>query len=421
MARIEKTVFISYRRKDVSWALAVYQYLTSQKYNVFFDYTNIAAGDFEQIIISNIKARAHFVLILTPTALNRCSESGDWLRREIETAIDEKRNIVPLFFEGFSFGPSSVSEKLTGKLKNLSHYNGMNIHDDFFQEAMERLRTRYLNIPLDTVLHPIPTEVQKVVKEEQVAADKELQRIEDAKELEILKLRAIQYELRGDFWSALQTYYKIRKIEPAFLGLDKKIEELKRKLLTQVIKIASALMLFAVFILGGVSIWNKQISLTPESTQTFNPTATQTSHPTSTLSPTVTSTITDTPTPSHTPTITPTSSNTPTPTPFPILSISTGGCGKFAFGEYCSVSVGISWIPIDKTNKVCVYVKAFTGKVYYQTDISYFPNRIGYTVRANIGDNKTPRGSSFTIYAVESAVCTGALNGYQSASLTIKR
>jgi hypothetical protein len=74
MARIEKTVFISYRRKDISWALAVYQYLTSRKYDVFFDYTSIPSGDFEQIIVSNIRARAHFVLILTPTALDRCNE-----------------------------------------------------------------------------------------------------------------------------------------------------------------------------------------------------------------------------------------------------------------------------------------------------------------------------------------------------------
>jgi hypothetical protein len=71
MARVEKTIFISYRRKDVSWALAVYQDLTYRGYDVFFDYTNIPSGDFEQIILSNIKARAHFVLILTPTALDR--------------------------------------------------------------------------------------------------------------------------------------------------------------------------------------------------------------------------------------------------------------------------------------------------------------------------------------------------------------
>jgi formylglycine-generating enzyme required for sulfatase activity len=174
MARIEKTVFISYRRKDISWALAVYQDLTHQGYDVFFDYTSIPSGDFEQIIISNIKARAHFVLILTPTTLDRCGEPGDWLRREIEKAIDEKRNIIPLFFDGFNFGTPTTSEKLTGKLKNVSRYNGMNVHHDYFLEAMERLRTKFLNVQLDTILHPISTEVQEVVKEEKLAANKAL-------------------------------------------------------------------------------------------------------------------------------------------------------------------------------------------------------------------------------------------------------
>jgi hypothetical protein len=183
MARIEKTVFISYRRKDIAWALAVYQYLSNQKYDVFFDYTSIPSGDFEQIIVSNIKARAHFVVILTPTSLDRCSNPGDWLRREIETAIDEKRNIIPLFFDGFNFGSPSVAEKITGKLSIISHYNGLEIPSGYFIEAMERLSFRYLNVPLNAVLHPIPTEVQKVVKEEQVAADEALKQREDVKEL----------------------------------------------------------------------------------------------------------------------------------------------------------------------------------------------------------------------------------------------
>jgi serine/threonine-protein kinase len=183
MARIENTVFISYRRTDVYTALAVYENLKNQGYDVFFDYRSISSGDFEQIITSNIRARAHFLLILTATALDRCNEPGDWLRREIEIAIDEKRNIVPLVFKGFQFGAPSVAEKLTGKLKNLSRYNGLNVHEDYFDEAMHRLRTQYLNIPLDTVLHPVSTEVQKVVRAEQVAADKALEQIEDVKEL----------------------------------------------------------------------------------------------------------------------------------------------------------------------------------------------------------------------------------------------
>lgn len=183
MARIENTVFVSYRRADVYTALAVYENLKNQGYDVFFDYRSISSGDFEQIITSNIRARAHFLLILTATALDRCNEPGDWLRREIEIAIDEKRNIVPLFFKGFRFGNPSVTEKLTGKLKNLSRYNGLNVHEDYFDEAMHRLRTEYLNKPLDTVLHPVSTEVQRVVRAEQVAADKALEQIENVQQL----------------------------------------------------------------------------------------------------------------------------------------------------------------------------------------------------------------------------------------------
>lgn len=179
MARIEKTIFISYRRKDISWALAVYQYLTSQKYDVFFDFSSLSSGDFEQIIVSNIRARAHFILVLTPAALDRCSQPGDWLRREIETAVDEKRNIIPLLFDGFNFGSPSIIEKLTGKLDAIPRYNALDIPSGYFMEAMERLRRRYLNIPLEAVTHPVSTEVRKVVQEEQVAADKALEQKKD--------------------------------------------------------------------------------------------------------------------------------------------------------------------------------------------------------------------------------------------------
>ena len=38
MPRIEKSVFISYRRTNIPWALNVYQDLTHHGYDVFFDY-----------------------------------------------------------------------------------------------------------------------------------------------------------------------------------------------------------------------------------------------------------------------------------------------------------------------------------------------------------------------------------------------
>ena len=171
MARTDKTVFISYRRTDISWALAVYQSLSARGYDVFFDYISIHSGDFDQIIIGNIKARAHFLVILTPTALDRCNEPRDWMRREIETAISERRNVIPLFFEGFDFGIPSISEKLTGTLGALNKYNGLEVPPGYFEEAMERLHSKYLDVTLDAIIHPVSNEVQKVVKKQQVAAN----------------------------------------------------------------------------------------------------------------------------------------------------------------------------------------------------------------------------------------------------------
>ena len=131
MGRIEKTVFISYRRTNLPWALFIYQNLTMNDYDVFFDYLSIDSGNFEKVILDNIRARAHFIVILTPSALDRCKEPGDWLRREIETAIDERRNIVPLRMESFDFGSQPIKEILTGKLSLLGNYNGLRIPADY--------------------------------------------------------------------------------------------------------------------------------------------------------------------------------------------------------------------------------------------------------------------------------------------------
>jgi hypothetical protein len=179
MAKIEKTVFISYRRKGgTPWALLVYKYLSENGFDVFFDFEGMSSGDFEQNIVGNIKARAHFLVILTPSALDRCNQPGDWLRREIETAIEEKRNIIPLFFDGFKFEDPSVSTKLTAELGKIKKYHGLNVYADYFDEAMEKLMTeKYLNKPLEAVVHPVSDEIQILVEKHKIAANKEIAQI----------------------------------------------------------------------------------------------------------------------------------------------------------------------------------------------------------------------------------------------------
>lgn len=170
MARVEKTVFISYRRTNAPWALAIYQNLTQHGYDVFYDYEGIASGDFEGVILSNIKARAHFIVLLTPSALERCHDPGDLLRREIETALETRRNIVPLMLEDFDFGTPAIANQLTGKLAALKSYNALSVPAEYFMEAMTRLREKFLNVPLEGVLHPASAVAKRATKRQQAAA-----------------------------------------------------------------------------------------------------------------------------------------------------------------------------------------------------------------------------------------------------------
>jgi tetratricopeptide (TPR) repeat protein len=173
MGRIEKTVFISYRRRHVSWALAIAKYLTVQGYDVFIDFLNINSGDFEQVITENIKARAHFLVLLASSALDQCNEPEDWLRREIEIAMDSKRNIVPILLEGFDFGAPKTVKHLTGKLENLNRYNALRLVAEYFDEGITRLCNRFLSVQLEAVNHPISSNVQKIIEEQKVAVAEE--------------------------------------------------------------------------------------------------------------------------------------------------------------------------------------------------------------------------------------------------------
>jgi tetratricopeptide (TPR) repeat protein len=216
--RIEKTVFISYRRTNFWTALAVYQHLHSNGYDVFFDYKSIPSGDFEQVIIENVRSRAHFVVILSPSALDRCKEPGDWLRREIETAIDSKRNIIPLVMEGFDFGTSAIVEALTGKLADLKKYNTLSIPAEYFEEAMAKLRSdRFLKRPLESVSHPV-SEITEQITEEQKSAANEAAPVEEG------QLTAQTWFERGyvfavqtkNFEEAIRCFSEAIRLEPSF-------------------------------------------------------------------------------------------------------------------------------------------------------------------------------------------------------------
>jgi hypothetical protein len=151
----EKTVFISYRRgSSGAWPQLIFQDLTQHGYDVFLDTSDGTAGDFEQFILGHISTRAHFLLLLSQTTLDRCSEPDDFVRKEIERALASRRNIVPMYLDGFNISDSRISSLLTGSLASLKQYSGVRVPLEYFSEVMSRLRKQYL-ISIGDVPHPI--------------------------------------------------------------------------------------------------------------------------------------------------------------------------------------------------------------------------------------------------------------------------
>jgi tetratricopeptide (TPR) repeat protein len=158
----QQTVFISYRRSTSSFiARAVFMDLRANGYDAFLDIETIDSGAFDRIILNQIAARAHFVLILAPGTLDRCANPDDWLKREIEEAIRLGRNIVPLMVGDFTF--AGTEHYLTGTLSLLPRFNAIKVFHEYFDEAMMRLRERYLRPPQMPVIEPTPNAEQAIV------------------------------------------------------------------------------------------------------------------------------------------------------------------------------------------------------------------------------------------------------------------
>jgi tetratricopeptide (TPR) repeat protein len=172
MEEFDNRVFISYRR-SVTWALArlLSRYLVDQGFDVFMDVSSLESGEFERIIFSEIAARRHFLPILAPGVVERFIHENDLMRREIEYAMELQRNIVPIIVDEFSFTASA--QFLVGKLGSLGNYNGVIVSHEFFDDAMERLRTHFLKRGRH-VIHELnsvirsglpPEDIKKIINE----------------------------------------------------------------------------------------------------------------------------------------------------------------------------------------------------------------------------------------------------------------
>lgn len=118
-------IFISYRRDGgLNAAKALCERL-SEKFEVFFDMNSLRNGRFDEAIDKSILECSDFLLILSPNAFSRFSDAEDWIRHEVKLALDNSKNIIPVFLDGFA-PPITDNEDI----KKTLLYNGLNFSED---------------------------------------------------------------------------------------------------------------------------------------------------------------------------------------------------------------------------------------------------------------------------------------------------
>lgn len=111
-------VFISYRREgglDLARQLA--QQLELFGVSCFFDLEEIQTGKFNEKIYKAIDNSHFFIIVLSPGALDRCANEGDWVRQELEYAYSRGLLPIPVLWKGDS---PSYPEGLPKTLRGIS-------------------------------------------------------------------------------------------------------------------------------------------------------------------------------------------------------------------------------------------------------------------------------------------------------------
>lgn len=137
----EYKIFISYRRDGgVDLARSIKQQLQILGYdNIFFDYNSIRDGVFNTQILDAIYSCNVFLLILTPKSMNRCANKGDWVAREIRTALKYNRRIIPIRIENEFTWPLDFPNDMN-KLKGFQQHKLFT--DEYFEHSIELLSKR---------------------------------------------------------------------------------------------------------------------------------------------------------------------------------------------------------------------------------------------------------------------------------------
>lgn len=132
-------IFISYRRVDGRDVARTIQLALGKAgfENVFFDYTSMREGMFNEQITTAINNCKDFILVLSVQSMLRCANPDDWVAKEIQMAIDAGCKIIPVQVnDPFDAWPIDFPKKFNF-IKQLEFLTLRT--DEYFEDSIRRL------------------------------------------------------------------------------------------------------------------------------------------------------------------------------------------------------------------------------------------------------------------------------------------
>ena len=213
-------VFISYRRDGGdTMARLLYDRLTAEGFSPFLDIEQMRSGRFNHQLYERIAECRHFLLILSPGALDRCRNEDDWVRLEILEALRLKKNIVPFMLRGFEFPRADpplarllpFHKPMPAQLLEIATFQGVAASQEYFDSTLDKLVKLLRDQPAQAAAQPaapVPPAPQPAAPVQQAVPAEPRQRRELPRQISLFELLGIheisEFDI-GQRWAQAQS------------------------------------------------------------------------------------------------------------------------------------------------------------------------------------------------------------------------
>lgn len=133
--------FISYRRDGGAYiARIVAQAIRAEGQSTFIDQDELRGGDFNVTLDRIIADTPNFILIVSRNAFERVTNEGDWMHRELATALRHGKRVIPVFEQGVEFpDPRDLPEDI----RDVVRQNGVHYSPQFHADVIRRIISNF--------------------------------------------------------------------------------------------------------------------------------------------------------------------------------------------------------------------------------------------------------------------------------------